>query len=165
VLVDSSHLGHKRAAAFAIHRALVPKKTTGTSIQASSTVLSLLQGPFLESPSSSQRCSQASSRPRRALQTLITLLLNAEPSPTFVTKLLSSLIAPLYRMSYDLSRFKTADPQLRESILSLLKSWGKIVDENEGADVFWALSANDNEGEWKFDAEGHMWKAPRQVNR
>lgn len=90
--------------------------------------------------------------------------MNAEPSPTFVTKLLSSLIAPLYRMSYDFSRFKTADPQLRESILSLLKSWAKIVDENEGTSVLWALSENDDEGEWRFDVEGNMWKAPRQVN-
>jgi len=93
----------------------------------------------------------------------MTLLLNAETSPTLVTKLLSPLIATLYRMSYDLSRFKTADPQLRESVLSLLKSWAKIVEENEGASVLWALSENDNDCEWKFDAEGNFWKAPRQV--
>ena len=68
---------------------------------------------------------------------------------------------PLYGLSYDLSNCKTADPQLRESVFGLLKSWAKIVDEFEGEQILFLVIESGKTWDWKFDPEGDFWKVPR----
>jgi hypothetical protein len=76
---------------------------------------------------------------------------------------LSPIILPLYGLSYDLSKHKTADPHLRESVLGLLKSWAKLVDQIEGEQVLLLVIEGGKSWDWKFDSEGNFWKEARWV--
>lgn len=68
---------------------------------------------------------------------------------------------PLYGLWYDLSNHKTVDPRLRESVLGLLKSWAKIVDQFEGEQVLLLVIEGGKYWDWEFDSEGNFWKVPR----
>ena len=155
-------MSHRRAAAFAIYRALLPKKVTKTSTEATYTIHRLLHDPFLRHPTSIEESSvPLSNRPRGALDTIVTLIGNAEPSPTFISKLLSPIIMPLYGLSHDLSNHRTVEPQLKESVLSLLRLWAKIVDQFEGDQVLMLIIESGKNWDWKFDSEGNFWKVTR----
>lgn len=68
---------------------------------------------------------------------------------------------PLYGLSYDLSNHRTVEPQLKESVFGLLKSWANIVDQFEGDQVLLLLIESGKNWDWRFDAEGNFWKVPR----
>lgn len=129
---------------------------TRTSAKASSSILALLHTPFLELPKE-ERGQQAPSL-QETLEAIVTLLANAEPSPTFISKLLSPLIATLYGLWYGISQHKIVDAQLKESVLGLLKSWAKIVNQREGQEILWSVIEVGKECDWKFDVEGNFWK-------
>lgn len=159
VLTKSTQTSHKRAAAFAVYRGLVPEKVTQTSAKASSSILALLHAPFLELPLPKEgRSGQPPPNPQETLEVIVTLLANAEPSPIFISKLLSPLIATLYGLSYDISQHKTVDPQLKESVSGLLKLWAKIVNQIEGQDILWSVIDGGKECDWKFDMTGNFWR-------
>jgi hypothetical protein len=159
LLTKSTQTSHKRAAAFAVYRGLVPEKVTQTSAKASSSILALLHASFLELPLPTEgRIGQPTPNLKETLEVIVTLLANAEPSPIFISKLLSPLIATLYGLSYDISQHRTVDPQLKGSVSGLLKSWAKIVNQVEGQDILWSVIDGGKECDWKFDVAGNFWK-------
>ncbi|KIM46218.1 hypothetical protein M413DRAFT_426519 [Hebeloma cylindrosporum] len=159
LLITESRTSYRRAAAFTIFRAIVPLKKRPHPTYAHQAILASLHKPFLDfSDAQNQTSENSFLEARSALSSLITLLSNTEPSPPFVSKLLSPIISSLYLLSFDLDKFKTADPQLKESIRALLLSWGKIVDENEGTQILWSIVDGGKGGDWKFNLEGQFWK-------
>lgn len=138
----------------------MPLKKRRYSTYAPQAVLAFLHRPFhdfsdAQHPSSENSYLEA----RSALLSLTILLSNTEPSPLFISTLLSPIISSLYLLSYDLNKFKTADPRLKDSIMGLLLSWGKIVDENEGTQILWSIVDGGKGGDWKFNMDGQFWKS------
>ena len=148
---------HKQAASFSIYRSIVPKKQ-GQHQDASSIVLGILHDPFLKLVDSSEQNLAHIMGPSEALSSISTLISNTEPSPIFISKILSPILASLYLLSYNLAQYKTADPQLKTSINGLLLSWGKIVDQPEGVNVLWTILEAGQNSEWKYNADGQLWR-------
>lgn len=161
LLINEARTSYRRAAAFTIYRAIVPQKPAPNQTYASSTVLEMLHKPLLESVDAldQQKPEPAALAPHEALSALTILLSNTEPSPTFIPRILSPVASALYSLLYDLDQVKTADPRLKESVIGLLVSWGKIVDEAEGSKTLWSIVEGDKDSDWKFNMEGHFWKA------
>lgn len=103
-------------------------------------------------------------RPDVAIDALLTLLSNADPSPSFISDLLSPIIPALYSLLYHLNKVKTSDPKLRESLHGMLSTWGKIVVASEGLEILWFIVRNGQEGGWKVDLEGHIRLLPEFVH-
>ena len=148
---------HKQAASFTIYRSIVPKKQ-GQHQGASSIVLGILHDPFLKLVDSFEQKLAHTMEPSEALSSISTLISNTEPSPIFISKILSPILAPLYLLSYNLARYKTADPQLKTTIDGLLQSWGKIVDQPEGVNVLWSILEAGQSSEWKYNTDGQLWR-------
>jgi hypothetical protein len=157
LLSSNMPASHKHAASFTIYRAIVPKKQ-GQYRDASSIILSMLHDPFLKLVDSSEQKPPNTMEPSEALSTISTLISNTEPSPIFISKILSPILAPLYLLSYNLAQYKTADPQLKMSINGLLLSWGKIVDQPEGVNILWCILEEGQSSEWKYDTDGQLWR-------
>ncbi|KAF5321604.1 hypothetical protein D9619_000281 [Psilocybe cf. subviscida] len=151
ILVSEAQVAYRRAAAFAVYRAVVPQNDKAGPHQAiaRAIVLSMLQQPFLDPSESSLSATDA-------LWLLTILISNTEPSPTFISLVLSPLISALYGVSYDLDQRRTSAPQVKESIIGLLKAWGKIIDDGEGTDVLWHIIEGGKEWEWSVDLEGNL---------
>ena len=149
---------HKQAASFIIYRAIIPEKKQAQYQDASSIVLAMLHDPFLKLVDSSEQKPRNTMEPSEALSSISTLISNTEPSPIFISKILSPILASLYLLSYNLAQYKTADPQLKASINGLLLSWGKIVDQPEGVNLLWSILEAGQSSEWKYDADGHLWR-------
>ena len=148
---------HKQAASFAIYRAIIPKKQAQHQ-DASSIVLAMLHDPFLKLVDSSEQKPANTMEPSEALSSISTLISNTEPSPIFISRILSPIVASLYLLSYNLAQYKTADPQLKTSINGLLLSWGKIVDQPEGVNVLWSILEEGQSSEWKYNTDGQLWR-------
>jgi len=163
ILIKDSPTSYKRAAAFTLYRAIVPEKIGPHSTVASSTALTLLHRRFLYFGDSLPdiQPSQPGLTPRDALLSVVNLLANTEPSPNLISNLLSPLIPALYSLSFEVNQYKAADPQLKESVLGLLKSWGKIVDQPDGTRILWSIVEDDKDWEWNFDIEGNFWRRPK----
>lgn len=154
---------YTRAAAFAISQMLSPDTTLHHKLT-SSIILSFLHQPFCEvteehaGPAASSSLSKFT--PATALSTLVTLVSNTDPSPILMMALLSPITPALYSLYHHVGGVKTSDPSLKESLRGLLVTWGKIVGQSEGLDVFWHIIMN-NEGGWQVDLEGHIHKLAR----
>jgi hypothetical protein len=74
--------------------------------------------------------------------------------------LLSPIAPTLYSLYHHVDKIKTSDPSLKESLRGLLVTWGKIVGQAEGLDIFWHILINDGDG-WQVDLEGHIRKLAR----
>lgn len=90
---------------------------------------------------------------------MVVLMSNTEPSPLFISRILSPIVPVLYALSYDFDHYKATDPQLKESVTGLLVSWGKIVDQTEGSRILWSIIEGGKDYEWRFDLEGNLWKS------
>ncbi|KAF8974323.1 hypothetical protein BDZ97DRAFT_1900021 [Flammula alnicola] len=86
--------------------------------------------------------------PREALWSMTVLISNTEPSPVFISKILSPIIPALY-----------------ESVNGLLISWGKIVDHMEGSNILWGIVEGGKHYDWKFNMEGHFWKSKSDLKQ
>lgn len=86
--------------------------------------------------------------PSTAISALGTLVANMDPHPASISRLLSPIVSPLYSLLHHLDKIKTSDPGLRESLNSLLITWGKIVESSEGLDCLWSI----------YQAEEIYWK-------
>lgn len=93
--------------------------------------------------------------PSEALGILQTLLTNADPSPTFITSLLTPIVPVLYAILMHLEAIKTSDPALKESVRGFLITWGRVVGASEGIDTLWAVVLGEG-GEWKADVAGNL---------
>lgn len=99
-------------------------------------------------------------RPDVAINALLTLLSNADPSPTFISHLLAPIVPALYSLLYHLNRVKTSDPKLKESLHGMLLTWGKIAVASQGVETLWSIVRGGQQIGWKIDLEGHIWLLP-----
>ena len=136
----------------------MPEKQTQYQT-ASSIVLTMLHDPFLKLVDFSKQRPANTMEPSEALSSISTLISNVEPSPIFISKILSPILASLYLLSYNLAQYKTADPQLKASVNGLLLSWGKIVDKPEGINTLWSILEAGQDYEWKHNSDGRLWRS------
>lgn len=154
-LLHDERPSFKQAAAFVIFRAIIPSNPSNGDPSASTYVLGTLHRPFLEA---SEDQVELTLSPHDSLWSLTVLISNTEPSPTFISQLLSPIIANLYALSYDMARNKLTDPQVKEYVSGLLLSWGKIVDREEGSDILWSIIENGKDYDWKCGLDGKIWR-------
>jgi len=99
-------------------------------------------------------------RPEVVLKVLLTLLSNADPSPSFISELISPILSPLYSLLFHLNKVKTSDPYLKESLQNVLVTWGKIVTCSEGFETLWSIIKGGQKEGWKVDLEGRIYLLP-----
>lgn len=159
----------KRAAAFALARML------DTSAAHHALVVSIAL-PILHSPlskvsddsSEDQRESGQSyllPTPSSSLQTIHTLLLSTDPSPSLFSTLLSPILPSLYSLHAHLSKMGVADPILKEDVWTLMRTWGRVVEEGEGVRVLWSLVDESESSLWWEGGSAEDLKRVRRVNR
>jgi hypothetical protein len=163
MLVNKSPSSHKRAAAYAISRMLTMDSNFSHNTLVSATVLPILQDPFLHvGYATSAAATQAgpsspnmrlSLAPTAALSMLITLSTNMDPSPTLLTSLLLPILPPLYSLLAHMDQIKTSDPLLKESLRSLLRTWGRVSGVQEGIEALWDIICGGG-GEWEILIDG-----------
>ncbi|TFY56567.1 hypothetical protein EVJ58_g7560 [Rhodofomes roseus] len=160
---------YRRAIAFALSRMLASEKGDKEASIVSNILLARLHRPFLvTSPDvpgheNNEETPQAPATPEltpeltpsEALDVLQTLLTNADPSPTFISSLLTPILPPLYAIVSHLEATKASDPALKESVRGFLVTWGRIVNTNEGIDALWEVVLGEG-GEWKADVTGSL---------
>ncbi|KAH9844158.1 uncharacterized protein C8Q71DRAFT_731516 [Rhodofomes roseus] len=156
---------YRRAIAFALSRMLASEKGDKEASIVSNILLARLHRPFLvTSPDvpgheNNEETPQAPATPEltpsEALDVLQTLLTNADPSPTFISSLLTPILPALYAILSHLETIKASDPALKESVRGFLVTWGRIVNTNEGIDALWEVVLGEG-GEWKADVTGSL---------
>ncbi|OSX60155.1 hypothetical protein POSPLADRAFT_1066562 [Postia placenta MAD-698-R-SB12] len=156
---------HRRAVAFSLSRMLADEQRDEGGL-VSKILLSSLHRPFIVLPredaadginTDTSDSSRATEHPvpSSALSSIQTLLTNADPSPTFITNLLTPIVPPLYAILSHLEANKTSDPALRESVRGLLSTWGRVVGAAEGIAALWLVVQGEG-GDWKVDVAGHL---------
>ncbi|KAL1660635.1 hypothetical protein GGF50DRAFT_62802 [Schizophyllum commune] len=143
---------YRRANAFAVSRMLSSDDTYPHAALASSILLPMLHRPLLKNTSDD---ALAEATPSRALDRLVALVSNTDPSPELMTMLLSPVASALYSLKYHLDRTKTSDPTLKDSVGGLLSTWGRIVSAEQGIDTFWRIVDGEG-GHWEADLEGNI---------
>ena len=162
---------YRRAIAFALSRMLASEDQKKREI-ISRVLLTRLHRPFLAEPSSAvvaddletPHTSDATPElsPSEAFAILQTLLTNADPSPTFITTLLTPIVPALYAILMHLEATKTSDPALKESVRGFLVTWGRVVGASEGIDTLWTVVLGEG-GEWRVDVAGNLSRVQRCV--
>ncbi|KAF9462618.1 hypothetical protein BDZ94DRAFT_1366131 [Collybia nuda] len=146
---------HKRVASFSISRMLSNDGTFKHQHIASPIILNILHHPFQDNHLESEP--SFNSNP---LYRLITLISNTDPSPVFISALLTAIFPCLYSVLYNMDQAKTSDPNLKESLRGILITWGKIVDKSEGCVSLWSILGS-GEALWKLDLDGQIRKYER----
>ena len=171
LLANSSPLAHRRAAAFTLSCMLSPNSTYEHQALAASMVIPILHGPFLDvgtqelsqdSPSSLPAKVQHALSPTAAFSTLVVFIMLADPSPTLISTLLTPIMPCLYALSAYMDRTKTTDPMLKESMNSLLATWGRVVVSSECFDNLWCVLEGVG-GAWEIDIAGEIRAVERWV--
>ncbi|OJA14675.1 hypothetical protein AZE42_02399 [Rhizopogon vesiculosus] len=160
----------KRAAAFTLARMLDSSAVHYALV--ASIALPMLHDPLSkvsDDVSHDQRESDQShllTTPISSLQTLHTLLLATDPSPSLFSSLLSPILPSLYSLHAHLSKMGIADPVLKEDVWTLMRTWGRVVEEGEGVRILWSLVGEneDSSGGWE-GGSGEDLKRIRRVNR
>ncbi|KAG6814199.1 hypothetical protein H0H92_000876 [Tricholoma furcatifolium] len=147
---------NKRAAAFVISRMLSADTVSQHQELISNTTRTILLSPFMTS--STNNPADVHLSVSSALATLITLVSNADPSPTLISSLLSPILSTLYSLLHHVDHVKTIDPSLRESLRGLMITWGKIVSTVDGVGILWSIMQS-NEMKWTIDLEGNINRA------
>ncbi|KAF8076354.1 hypothetical protein FPV67DRAFT_413223 [Lyophyllum atratum] len=164
LLLPQESATNKRAAAYVISRMLSTDGSSPHQDLISNIILSILHRPLLSVPEEASDLGPPTSNlpslptPSVALSTLITLVSNADPSPTLISALLSPMTPTLYSLLYHMDTVKTTDPGLRESLRGLLITWAKIIGTSNGVDILWSISETDEQG-WSVDLEGNISRA------
>ncbi|KAG6854762.1 hypothetical protein C0991_001189 [Blastosporella zonata] len=148
---------NKRAAAYVISRMLSADATSRYQDLISKTTYIALLLPFSIGEETPEMPTTAIST---ALTTLITLVSNADPSPTLISALLSPILTILYSLLYHMDHVKTMNPSLRESLRGLMVTWGKIVGAADGVNILWSIMQSE-ETKWTIDLEGNI-KRPNE---
>ncbi|KAG6821255.1 hypothetical protein H0H93_002365 [Arthromyces matolae] len=146
---------NKRVAAFAVSRFLSADSETQHRDVISKITLAALLDSFSPVANQSDKKTSISS----ALDTLITLVANADPSPTLISTLLSPILPTLYSMLHSVDQTKAVDPTLREPLRGLLITWGKIIAPGDGIDILWSIVQSEGMN-WIIDLEGGIKRAP-----
>ncbi|KAG6919413.1 hypothetical protein DXG01_006296 [Tephrocybe rancida] len=153
LLAPQESATNKRAAAYVLSRMLSADITSPHQDVISRIARTTLLRPFRDSELDEGMVSKLS--PSSALTTLITVVSNADPSPTLISALLSPILPTLYSLLYHMDQIKTTDPSLRESFRGLLVTWGKIVGTAEGLEILWSIIQSE-EIKWTVDLEGNI---------
>ncbi|KAF5364260.1 hypothetical protein D9756_000652 [Leucocoprinus leucothites] len=171
LLSEKSPPTYRRAAAFTISRMLRAGDNPVLHSVKKTIILSLLHDPLknareeldghdLQQLERLPPGVKVHLRPDAAIEVLLALLSNADPSPSFISGLLSPILPPLYSVLYHLNKVKTSDPHLKESLRGVLKTWGKIVSRNEGVETLWCIVKCGQKGGWKIGLDGHIQILP-----
>ncbi|KAF8890687.1 armadillo-type protein [Infundibulicybe gibba] len=156
---------YRRAAAFTISKMI----EIGNPL-AIDTILRFLHSPFLQptlktdkpigqdSLSPTSLGGPASITPSDALSKLLVLMTNTDPSPNFISAMLSPIVVALYSLLHHMYTVKTADPTLKESLRGILVTWGRIVGAPEGLEILWSMmnSSKESPTAWKIDIGGEI---------
>ncbi|KAG2156029.1 hypothetical protein DEU56DRAFT_765220 [Suillus clintonianus] len=160
----------KRAVAFALARMLDLSATHHALV--ASIALPILHDPLTKVPNEASHDQGGSDQshglptPSSSLQTLHTLLLSTDPSPSLFSSLLSPILPSLYSIHAHLSKVGVADPILKEDVWTLMRTWGRVVEDGEGVRALWSLvdeNANSSAG-WEGGNTEDL-KRVRRVNR
>ncbi|KAH0840124.1 hypothetical protein J3R83DRAFT_1101 [Lanmaoa asiatica] len=93
--------------------------------------------------------------PSTALSILAILLLNTDPSPVFITHVLSPVVPALYALIFHLDTIKASDPVLKESVKGLLATWGRVVEMQDGVNTLWSVIRSERI-HWEVDVSGNI---------
>ncbi|KZT72491.1 hypothetical protein DAEQUDRAFT_722639 [Daedalea quercina L-15889] len=161
---------YRRSIAFALSRMLSSEENRQAGV-ACNILLARLHRPFLTATPNTlvddreEGTTQPPSvvpelAPSATLNVLQTLLTNADPSPTFVSSLLTPIVPALYGILSHLEGTKTSDPALKDSVRGFLVTWGRVVTAREGIDALWEVVLGEG-GEWKADVTGNLVRTER----
>lgn len=101
--------------------------------------------------------------PSQSISTLQVLLLNTDPSPTFVSALFTPIAPSLYALHAHLESTKTSDPAFKEMLKSLLETWARVVFADEVIAACWSVIRGDG-GYWKVDIAGDIRRSDRYIS-
>ncbi|KAG6378921.1 hypothetical protein JVT61DRAFT_13206 [Boletus reticuloceps] len=147
---------YRRAAAFSISRLLDAEFSHRSLV--SSLVSSIIHRPIIHGPKVDSRPDEHSSgatspTPTTALSMLTILLLNTDPSPAFITDVLSPVVPALYALIFHLDTVKASDPVLKDSVNGLLATWGRVVGTQDGLNTLWSVIRSERIY-WEVDISG-----------
>ena len=97
-----------------------------------------------------------------AIHIISVIIANADPTPTLIELLLQPIAPHLYLLLEYLCASKTADPTLRESVESLLATWGRLSEAEKVVSGLWEV-VEDISFEWTVNEEGDIVLASRYV--
>jgi len=97
-----------------------------------------------------------------AINIVQTFLTNTDPAPTLVSTTLSPIATSLFSLLGTLTRLKTTDPTLRESVHGLLLAWGRVVPVEEAIAILWACLDGQG-GDWAVDISGNVRRVEKCV--
>lgn len=163
----------RRAAAFSISRMLDDQRPSIHRKLMSSLLLPFIHSPFFRLTDGSDNdvyqtreenvAFSPNATPNDALSMLIILLANIDPSPRLITKLLSPVVPALYSILAEVEKIKTADPELKESLKGMLRTWGRVSSREEGVETL--LSIVDGEGgNWLVGIGGDIRRVKQSVH-
>ncbi|KAG6873310.1 hypothetical protein C0995_000463 [Termitomyces sp. Mi166 len=158
LLAPQESATNKRAAAFVISRMLSADTKSEHQDLISRITRTILLSPF--STDEGNEAPDPTFSIASALTTLITLVSNADPSPTLISALFSSIVSTLYSLLHHVDHVKTVDPSLRESLRGLMITWGKIVSTADGVRILWLILQSE-EVKWTIDLEGNISRATK----
>ncbi|KIK48842.1 hypothetical protein CY34DRAFT_797626 [Suillus luteus UH-Slu-Lm8-n1] len=159
----------KRAAAFSLARMLDSSAAHHALVV--SIALPILHNPISQVSDDSSQDQRESGQsyllptPSSSLQTIHTLLLSTDPSPYLFSSLLSPILPSLYSLHAHLSKMGVADPILKEDVWTLMRTWGRVVEEGEGVRVLWSLVDESESSLWWEGGNAEDLKRVRRVNR
>ncbi|KDQ15352.1 hypothetical protein BOTBODRAFT_624950 [Botryobasidium botryosum FD-172 SS1] len=153
---------HRRGASFAISRMLRTQPSLAASI-----LLPILHGPFIHvasqdgsinlahgsSPSTDPRCPTVDT----SLGLMTALLTHTDPSPALLHALLTPILPPLSSLVFFLDAHPgivLADPNIKDIVRSLIKTWARVVDREQALQALWA-TCQGAQG-WGMDLENDM---------
>ncbi|KAF8138702.1 hypothetical protein EV363DRAFT_1521850 [Boletus edulis] len=133
---------YRRAAAFSISRMLDAEfshRPLVSSLVSSIIHRPIIHGPKVDSMPDEHSSAATSPTPMTALSMLSILLLNTDPSPAFITDVLSPVVPALYALIFHLDTVKASDPVLKDSVNALLATWGRVVGTQDGLNTLWSV--------------------------
>ncbi|KAG8218849.1 hypothetical protein J3R82DRAFT_4528 [Butyriboletus roseoflavus] len=158
---------YRRAASFSISRMLDSEFLHRPLV--SSLVSPIIHLPIVhnsnvdpsEGNQAGPRSAAPSPTPTTALSTLTILVLNTDPSPVFITHVLSPVVPALYALIFHLDTIKASDPVLKESIKGLLATWGRVVEVQDGVNTLWSAIRSERIY-WEVDISGNIRRVAPQ---
>lgn len=133
---------YRRGAAFALSRMLRSQPSVTRPI-----LLPILHGPFIRSvlsPETDFVPAEPSPKPFTAdssLGLLTAILTHTDPSPPLLNTLLTPILPPLFSLVLYLDAHPgviLADPNTKEIVRGLLKTWARVIDNDHAVKALWA---------------------------
>ncbi|KAF8655292.1 hypothetical protein AX16_003191 [Volvariella volvacea WC 439] len=136
LLSEHHPLLYRRAAAFTVSRIFISAPPTERNKFATQAILDGLHEPLISTTSS---LDPSRIKPATALARLAILMANIDPSPQVITSLLSPVVPSLYSLHLHLEKIKTSDPAQKETVHTLIITWGKTTGKEEVLETLQAI--------------------------